>query len=176
MPVDWSPLVELVRRHQRFLLTTHIRPDGDAVGSLLGMAAALRHHGKDVRMTVASHVAARYAFLYPDGAIEYFEPPGDSLRRFAEVVIVLDTSAWSQLGSFGPFLRTLTIPKVVIDHHRTQDDLGAVRLVDVTAEATGRLVVEATRALGSPLTPETADALFVAVATDTGWFRHNNTT
>src|SRR6266508_1061179 len=116
MPLDWPPLVDLVHRHQRFLLTTHIRPDGDAVGSILGMDAALRHHGKDVRMVVDSHVAARYAFLYPDGAIEHFAPPGDPWRRFAEVVIVLDTSAWSQLGkAFGPFFRSLTIPKVVID-------------------------------------------------------------
>ncbi len=177
MPLDWSPLVDLVRRHQRFLLTTHIRPDGDAIGSILGMDAALRHHGKDVRLVVDSHVAARYHFLDPEGRIEHFEPPGDTWRRFAEVAIVLDTSAWSQLGkSFGPFFRGLTIPKVVIDHHRTQDDLGALRLVDVTAEATGRLVVEATRALGSPLTPAAADALFVALVMDTGWFQHNNTT
>ena len=65
---------------------------------------------------------------------------------------------------------------MVIDHHLTQDDLGAVRLVDATAEATGRLVFEATAALGVPLPKNAAHALFVAVAMDTGWFRHQNTT
>ena len=89
---------------------------------------------------------------------------------------MLDTGTWDQLGDFGTFLRSLTVPKVVIDHHLTQDDLGAVRLVDVTAEATGRLVFEATTALGGPLSPAAAHALFVALAMDTGWFRHNNTT
>src|SRR5205823_2601058 len=101
-----------------------------------------------------------------------FEPPGDEYRD-AEAVIVLDTGAWGQLGDFGTFLRSLTVPKVVIDHHLTQDDLGAVRLVDTTAEATGRLVFEAAGALDSPLTPDAAQALFVAVAMDTGWFRHS---
>ncbi len=64
---------------------------------------------------------------------------------------------------------------MVIDHHLTQDDLGAVRLVDVTAEATGRLVFEATAAFAGPPSPTAAHALFVALAMDTGWFRHNNT-
>src|SRR5258707_701075 len=65
---------------------------------------------------------------------------------------------------------------LVIDHHRTQDDLGALHLVDTNAEAAGRLIYEANQALGGPITPEIADALFLALATDTGWFRHSNTT
>src|SRR5205807_1486348 len=80
-----------------------------------------------------------------------------------------------QLGDFGPFYRDLGAVKVVIDHHQTQDDLGARRFVDVTAEATGRLVFEALTALGGPVPKPAADALFVALAMDTGWFRHGNT-
>src|SRR5262249_5828659 len=69
------------------------------------------------------------------------------------------------------------VPKVVIDHHFTQDDLGALRLVDTTAEATGRLVYEACQALGiDRLSPEAAHALFVALAMDTGWVRHPSPT
>jgi phosphoesterase RecJ-like protein len=64
----------------------------------------------------------------------------------------------------------------VIDHHRTQDDLGGLRFVDVTAESTGRLAHEIVTALGVPLTPRMANHLFMAVATDTGWFRHPNAT
>jgi phosphoesterase RecJ-like protein len=174
MPIDWRPFVDLVRRQQRFLLTTHIRPDGDALGSMLALADALQALGKSVRTVVASHVAARYRFLDPDGRVEYFEPPGDAWRA-TDVAVVLDTSAWGQLGSFGPFLQSLSVAKVVIDHHQTQDDLGALRLADTTAEATGRLVFEALAALEVPVTPAVATELFVAVAMDTGWFRHSNT-
>jgi len=70
----------------------------------------------------------------------------------------------------------LSAAKVVIDHHMTQDDLGAVRFVDTTAEATGRLVYEAIQALGATLPAEAASDLFVAIAMDTGWFRHSNAT
>jgi phosphoesterase RecJ-like protein len=64
----------------------------------------------------------------------------------------------------------------VLDHHRTQDDLGAMRFVDVTAEATGRLTYDLIRALGVPVSRRAAHLLFMALALDTGWFRHPNTT
>jgi phosphoesterase RecJ-like protein len=175
MPLDWSPLLDVVRRCQRFLLTTHIRPDGDALGSMLAFEEALRGLGKEVRMTVASHVATRYHFLTAAGRVEFFEMSEKSFRA-TEAVVVLDTGAWSQLGSFGDFLRDIDVPKLVIDHHQTQDDLGAVRLVDTSAEATGRLVFEAVQALRAPVTKSMANHLFVALAMDTGWYRHSNTT
>jgi phosphoesterase RecJ-like protein len=175
MPVDWRPFVELVATHQRFLLTTHIRPDGDALGSTLALADALKGLGKSVRAVVASHVGPRYRFLDPEGRVEYFEPPGDRWRD-TDVAVVLDTSAWGQLGSFGPFFQSLPAAKAVIDHHQTQDDLGALRFVDTTVEATGRLVFDALTALDVPLSPSIATELFVALAMDTGWFRHSNTT
>ncbi len=174
MPLDWRPFVDLVQGHQRFLLTTHIRPDGDALGSSLAMAEALRSLGKDVRLVVASHVASRYHFLDPERCVELFEPPGEAYRG-TDLAMVLDTSAWGQLGNFAPFFRDLLAAKVVIDHHQTQDDLGAVRFVDATVEATGRLVFDAIAVLGVPLTASMASALFVALAMDTGWFRHSNT-
>ena len=175
MPIDWAPFVELVRRRQRFVLTTHVRPDGDGLGSMLALAEVLEGLGKAVQMTVASVLPPRYDFLDPARRVRRFAPPGDDYRS-AEVAVVLDTGTWNQLGDFGALLRTLTGPKAVIDHHLTQDDLGALRFVDTSAEATGRLVFEATEALGGPLSPAAAHALFVAVAMDTGWFRHRNTT
>jgi phosphoesterase RecJ-like protein len=175
MPLDWSPFVEIVHRYRRFLLTTHIRPDGDGLGSMLALADGLEQRGKQVQMVVASVLPPRYRFLDPEGRIEQFSLPGERWAG-AEAIVVLDTGTWNQLGSFGPFLKAHPATRLVIDHHKTQDDLGAVRLVDVSAEATGRLVHEAITALGGPLTPAAAGGLFVAVATDTGWFRHANTT
>ena len=175
MPLDWAAFADVVRRHQSFLLTTHIRPDGDGLGSMLALAEVLRRQGKEVQSVIAGSLPPRYRFLDPQGHIQQFTPPGQPWRQ-AEVVIVLDTGTWNQLGSFGPFLRELPAVKVVIDHHQTQDDLGAFRLVDATAEATGRLVCEAILALGVSLPATAANALFVAVAMDTGWFRHSNAT
>jgi phosphoesterase RecJ-like protein len=175
MPIDWGPFVELVRRPRRLVLTTHIRPDGDGLGSMLALAEVLEKRGKEVRLVISSTFPARYNFLAPPGRIERFSPPGEQWRN-AELVIVLDTGTWNQLGDFGPFMKASPAPRAVIDHHLTQDDLGAVRFIDTTAEATGRLVYEAIMALGGPLSEQAADHLFVALAMDTGWFRHSNTT
>jgi phosphoesterase RecJ-like protein len=175
MPIDWTPFVELVRRPRRFLLTTHVRPDGDGLGSMLALAEALETLGKEVRMVIASTFPPRYTFLDPQRRIRPFEAPGEEYRD-TEAVVVLDTGTWNQLGNFGPFLRSLAVPKVVIDHHLTQDDVADLRLVDTTAEATGRLAHELIGALGVPLSARMASNLFVAVAMDTGWFRHSNAT
>jgi phosphoesterase RecJ-like protein len=175
MSLNWAPFVDFVHRGRRFLLTTHVRPDADGLGSQLALAEALTGLGKECRLVIASSWPPRYNFLDPDHRIERFTPPGEAWRD-ADAIIVLDTGTWNQLGDFGPFLRSLDAPKVVIDHHLSQDDLGALRLVDPTAEATGRLVHQAIRALGVPLTPRMASHLFTALAMDTGWFRHANTT
>ena len=175
MPIDWTPFVDLVHRHQRFLLTTHVRPDGDGIGSILGLGETLKQMGKEVRLVLPSSFPPRYRFLDPEQRIEVFSKPGDTWRN-TDVVIVMDTGTWNQLGDFGPFLRGLSAARIVIDHHQTQDDLGALQLVDASAEATGRLCFEAIEALGQPLSGKIANDLLVAVGMDTGWFQHGNTT
>jgi phosphoesterase RecJ-like protein len=175
MPVDWRPLVGWIDRKQRILLTTHVRPDGDGIGSMKALAAALRQRGKTPLLASSSMVPERYDFLDPGKEIAVFSSPGDDFRN-VDGLMVLDTGTWNQLAGMGEFIRNLPVERVVIDHHVTQDDLGATRYLDTTAEATGRLVYELVRALGVPLTPEIASPLFVAVTMDTGWFRHSNTT
>jgi len=175
MPIHWSPFVDLIKRHQRFLITTHVRPDPDGLGSQLGLADVLEQMGKEVKLVISSKSPPRYDFLDPARRIQRFRIPGDEYRN-TEVILILDTGTWGQLGDFGSFLKTMTVPKIVIDHHLSQDDLGAVRFVDTTAEATGRLIYEAAQALEQKLSPHAANSLFAALATDTGWFRHLNTT
>ena len=177
MPIDWSPCVEFIGRNDDFLLMTHIRPDADGLGSQLALQDALTQLGKRSTVAIASVLPPRYRFLDPDGSrIVQFHAEDVDRWRHAKAVIVMDTGTWNQLGDFGPFLQTLDVPKAVIDHHRTQDDLGGQRFLDITAEATGRLIYELTISLG--LSPGTAAAhnLFMALALDTGWFRHPNTT
>ena len=174
MPLDWSPLVDFLHRYDRPLLMTHIRPDADGMGAQLALHDALTALGKKPRVAIASKLLPRYAFLDPKRAvIEDFKP-----AAFADCdcVVVLDTGTWNQLGDFGKWLQASPLPRAVVDHHRTQDDLGGLQMVDIEAEATGRLAYEIIRALGAPLSASAAHHLFMAVATDTGWFRHPNAT
>lgn len=177
MSIDWSPLSDLIATRDRFLVTTHVRPDGDALGSEVGMVGLLRQKGKDVRVVNASRTPPRYDFLDPSGDLfEHFSSLADPEGlRDREAVIILDLSAWSQLGDVAGFVKGFEGPRLVVDHHVSQDDLGATYLKDTTAEATGTLVVRAAHALGVPLTPEMSTGLLTAIAMDTGWFRHPNT-
>jgi len=177
MSIDWTPLADLIETHDRFLVTSHVRPDGDALGSEVGMAGLLRQKGKDVRVVNVSRTPPRYDFLDPDGTLfEHFGTQVDpATLADREVLVVLDLSSWGQLGDMAGFVREFPGKRVVIDHHVSQDDLGATFLKDTSAEATGTLIVRAVRALGGTFTPEVSTGLLTAIAMDTGWFRHPNT-
>ena len=172
MTDNWSRFAEIVRSHQRFLLVSHVRPDCDALGSELGMAGVLESLGKQVRIVNGQGTPPNLAFIDPTkriGVIGQTVQPAELAD--VEVLIILDTSAWQQLGPMSDFIRAFPGQRIVVDHHVSADDLGAELFKDVQAEATGRLVAEAAEALGVKLTPAIATPLFAAVATDTGWFR-----
>lgn len=173
---NWPRFVELVRDNQRFLLTSHVRPDCDALGSELAMAAILEGLGKDVLVVNGFTTPPNLRFLDPKRKLKQLgtDVSVDQLDSY-DVLMVLDTTAWAQLGGMGEVIRTSGATKIVLDHHVSEDDLGAELFKDTSAEATGRLVIEAADELGVEITPEVARALFVAMATDTGWFRFSST-
>jgi phosphoesterase RecJ-like protein len=177
MAINWNRFVEVVRGQQRFVLVSHIRPDCDALGSELGMAAVLRALGKSVRIVNGQATPPNLAFIDPENQIKVI---GQTIQAAdladADIVLVLDTSAWAQIGPVSDFIRGFAGKKIVLDHHASADDLGAEEFKDVTAEATGSLVVQAAEALGVKLRPEMATPLFAAVATDTGWYRFSSAT
>jgi phosphoesterase RecJ-like protein len=125
----------------------------------------------------ASFTPPRYDFLDPAGTL--FEHLGTQVRATElgdrEVLVILDLSTWGQLGEMADVVRGFKGPRVVIDHHVSEDDLGALCFKDTAAEATGALLVAAIRALGGVFTREISTALLTAIAMDTGWFRHSNT-
>lgn len=177
MAIDWTPLSDLIQKHDRFLVTSHVRPDGDALGSEVGMAGLLRLHGKDVRIVNSSPTPPRYDFLDPNGTL--FEHYGVKVEPASladrQALVILDLSSWSQLGDMAGFVREFPGPRLVVDHHVSSDDLGATVLKDVTSEATAALVWQAVQALKVKPTAEMARGLLTGLAMDTGWFRHGST-
>ncbi len=176
MPISWPRFTELVRSHDRFLLTSHIRPDCDALGSELGMAGVLEALGKNVLIVNAQKTPPNLAFIDPDHKLKTL---GVDVEPFhlegCEVLMVLDTSAWAQLGTMAEVVRSTKAHKMILDHHVGEDDMGAELFKNTKAEAAGRLVLEAARHLGVKITPDIARPLFAAIATDTGWFRFGST-
>lgn len=141
------------------------------------MAGVLEALGKDVVIVNAQKTPPNLAFIDPQQKIKTLGADvqlADLDDR--EVLLVLDTSAWAQLGDMALVLRSTKAHKAVMDHHVSEDDLGAEPFKNTRAEATGRLVLEAAGHLGVKLTPEISTPLFAAIATDTGWYRFGSTT
>jgi phosphoesterase RecJ-like protein len=180
--IAWHELKAILDRHQRFVLTSHVRADCDALGSELAMAEVLDYLGKDVRIINADAVPPRLAFVDPQHRIELLPdsvPPDlrvpADLGKPVDVILVLDTCAWGQLGRMADVIRHTSAQVVVIDHHASDGELNAVMFQDTQAEATGRLVADLVGFLGIPWNERLATALFLAIATDTGWFRFSST-
>jgi bifunctional oligoribonuclease and PAP phosphatase NrnA len=158
------------------MLICHVRPDCDALGSELAMAGILEKLGKDVLPVNDFAIPPTLTFLDPQHKVKQLgrDVTSEQLAD-REVIIVLDTTAWIQLGKMADVIRQSKAVKAVLDHHISGDDLGAELFKNTSAEATGRLVIEAADALGVSPTPEIAELAFAALATDTGWFRFAST-
>lgn len=176
MSVNWKAFVDQIKHYQSFVLVSHIRPDCDALGSELAMADVLRAAGKDVRIINAHRTPPALQFLDPAETIEVLGDHVEAEQISCDCIMILDTSAWAQLGDMGDVIRAASCDKMVLDHHVGEDELGAIMYKDYQAEATGHLVVQAADALGVPITRKMAMPLFAAIATDTGWFRFPSVT
>jgi len=176
MTIDWRAFTKLVGEAKSFVLTSHMRPDCDAIGSEIGLALALRSLGKTVRIVNGDGVPPHIAFIDPANDVLVLDRDVQAADLECDVVAVVDTSAWSQLGPMADVVRGSKARKINIDHHVSQDDLGATVFKDTASESTGRLIVQAIDALGVKLTPEMATPLFAAIGTDTGWFRFASVT
>jgi len=167
---------DFVAGYQRFLLTTHVNPDGDGLGSEVAVAQWLRAMGKTAHSLNDSLVPAAYLFLTREETLETFEPELAE-RRLGEcdAVIVLDTSNRQRIGRLAPFLDRFPLPIAVVDHHVSHAGFGKVNVIEPEASSTGEIVYDLIRESGAALTPVIAEALYVALMTDTGSFRYSNT-
>ncbi len=167
-----AAVTEALRDRQRFLVTTHENPDGDALGSLLASVLALRQLGKDAEMYLAgaTPLPQEYAFMPLDALRRSL--PEDAAER---VLFAVDCANESRLGPDPEIL--MSSPLVInVDHHHDNTRFGDIDLVVPTASSTGEVLRDVFRELGVRLTPDIAEALYIALVTDTGRFQYTNTT
>lgn len=178
--IDWSTFCATLKSASRVTIASHIRPDGDTLGSSMAMKRALESLGKTVLLINGGDVPEALRYIDPNGEIRKIAEMTDAERDFAansDVTMSVDVSSWGQLGPDAAefFKSSAGGVKVVIDHHAAGDQIGDVRCVDPNADSAGSLVFEAVQALGIALTKEIADPLFAAISSDTGWFRFQST-
>ncbi len=159
-----------------FVLTTHVNPDGDGIGSEIALAEYLQQIGKKVHLFNHSATPENYAFLDPHGEIELFSQEKHAdLVRASDAIFILDISDWKRLRDLGTLIRTLPVPKICIDHHPSEEPFVDLDIIYPPASSTGEMIHELLISLGARLEERLAQALYTAVMTDTGGFRFSNT-
>jgi phosphoesterase RecJ-like protein len=162
-------ILERIAESQTICIVGHIRPDGDCVGSELGLAFALMKLGKDVCCWNQDEVPLKYAFLDPDKVLR---KPG-KLREF-DLVIAVDCASFDRLGTVGQSVAKRRF-LINIDHHLSNTRYGDINWISAREASTGELIFHLLKAAGWPITPAIADCLFTAVSTDTGSFQYATT-
>lgn len=169
---NFAEIGEVLRNHQSFVLMSHVRPDGDAIGSQLALGFSLMAMGKTVYLINEDGLPENMAFLA--GSEKVTLPPAEPLD--VEVAIALDTATKPRLGDAALHAASKAKLWLNIDHHISNPLYGDVNLIDSTSPATGEILYNLITALDMPLPAETRDAIYVAVSTDTGSFQYPSTT
>ncbi len=173
------PMIDALAACGHVLLTTHIRPDGDALGSLAAMDIALRAKGIRTTVLLLSHWPSKYAFVASQLGISHIDvekgwPDDWSMQKF-DGFMAVDTGTWSQLPGLKERLADFAGKKMVLDHHLTQDNFADVALVQTGAAAAAEIVAHLLKQWDIPLSKPLATALYVGIVSDTGWFQFSNT-
>lgn len=163
---------EWLEQYQSFALLSHVRPDGDAIGSQIALGFALRAMGKTVRLINEDGLPDNLAFMAGAESIEL--PPAEPVD--VDVVIALDTATQPRLGDNALAAVAGCERWINIDHHKSNPGYGDLNLIDATSPATGQILYNLITELGLPLPDETRDAIYVAVSTDTGSWQYSGTT
>ena len=171
---DMQAVATALHEHDRFVVTSHEAPDGDALGSLLGMSLALEELGKDVVMFLGgpAPLPGEYRFLDLESRGLRRVRPDDFAER---VLVAVDCASASRVGAEPGVVEAASLT-VNIDHHHDNPRFGDVNLIVPDASSTGEVLADLLRELGVALTPQIAEALYVALVTDTGRFQYANTT
>ncbi len=166
----FAQIAQVMREKQDFVVLSHVRPDGDALGSQLAMALTLKKLGKDVRVWNEDGMLEKYSFLPRAELLS--RPPAE--KQKVEVLIALDTAIQNRMGTALEAADSEIC--INIDHHPSNPRYGDLVCVDPTAPATGQILFELLKAGNFPIDCEIAENLFVAISTDTGSFQYSNTT
>jgi phosphoesterase RecJ-like protein len=176
----YQQALALIENAKNILVTTHTRPDGDACGCVVALTEVLRGLGKTVRPLLLSAMPDWYEFLFAQKVpilgqeVQVADLTSGTFGPI-DLVIVVDTNSYSQLPQFEDYLKQSSPPVLVIDHHVAADKLGPVQIADQSAAAAGLVLLDFFQYARWPIPAQAAEALFVAIATDTGWFHLRNT-
>jgi bifunctional oligoribonuclease and PAP phosphatase NrnA len=177
MQSRWECITDFLQNKKNILITTHLNPDGDALGSEISLAHYLKQIGTSFRIINADLTPAYFNFLNSDRLIEQYHPDrhAESLALF-DGCIVVDVGEYARLGGMCDIVKSGSFPVAFIDHHISTVKIGDAQVVDEHCSSTGELIYDFLKESGANFTQEIVDALYTCILTDTGSFRFSNTT
>ena len=179
-------IVSLINNYQEFILTSHVNPDGDSIGSEIALYLFLSDLGKNVKIINYSPTPSNYTFLDRDNVIEQFDEEKHKIDiERADAIFILDTNEYSRLRTLAPYIQASKAKKVLIDHHLGFEKNGFDYYIsDTDSPATGEILFRFFKDIeenpasgrdGSVISKRMAEALYAAIMTDTGSFRFDRT-
>lgn len=171
MKYDFAPACALVQASQNIFIAGHVSPDGDTLGSALGLALALRQLGKQVTVVFQDDIPQHLRFL--PGSDKIVKP--DQLDQQPDLFILVDCATLERTGAGWIDVYLPQVPLLIFDHHALRDEIPAVSLIDPHLAATAELIYWFLQAVEVPLDLDMARCLYTAICTDTGGFRFTNT-
>lgn len=173
----WEEFKKVLDRFNSFLLSTHVNPDGDGLGSEIALASLIKSLKKEARIVNASATPSNYQFMDPDNEILVYDmPQAQEAMKKCQAVIILDCGAFERLRELGDILQKSAAYKICIDHHLTQGSGFDLMVVDDKSPASGMMIYDLIRQMKGAVNRKEALALYTAIMRETGSFRFSNST
>ncbi|MCI0611962.1 bifunctional oligoribonuclease/PAP phosphatase NrnA, partial [bacterium] len=172
---DWEAVNKIINQGSRFLITTHLQADPDALGSEIALSEALRSIGKQTLILNPSPLSHNYTFIDTRREITSYQKGQQFPSDPIDAVFILDISRWERLGGLADLIRDSGKPKTCIDHHPYTGGHADYHLVNVQACASAEIVYDLVSYMNIPITRAIAEPLYTAILSDTGSFSFSNT-
>ncbi|MFQ5965306.1 MAG: bifunctional oligoribonuclease/PAP phosphatase NrnA [Candidatus Scalinduaceae bacterium] len=172
----WEKIADIINEGRRFIITSHLFLEGDAIGSEIALKHFLVGMGKEAIIINNEELPIVYRCFDPKSEIKFYKKDchNTNIKDF-DAIFIVDVGNWDQLGDFAEKIQSSSIVTVCIDHHPTNPGYADVNVIDKEASSAGELIFELISYMQGDITQEIADVLYLSIASDTGWFKFSNT-
>ena len=172
----WQEIVDIINEGKKFIITTHLFSEGDAIGSELALKRFLCGINKDAVIVNNEALPAVYRCFDTDKDVKFLRNKDVNINlNDYDAIFIVDVADWSQLGDFADMIKASSIKKVCIDHHASNSGYADINFIDQHASSAGELIFDLINFMNGEITLEIATPLYLSIATDTGWFKFSNT-
>ncbi len=172
----WERIVDVINGGKKFIITTHLFSEGDAIGSELALKRFLCDLNKEAVIVNNELLPPVYSCFDPDKDVKFLRSKDVNINlEDFDAIFMVDVADWGQLGDFADMIKASQITKICIDHHPTNPGYADINVIDKDASSAGELIYDLIIHMNGELTLEIATPLYLSIATDTGWFKFSNT-